>query len=123
MRSTPFINKRTGEIVTQVPLSQIADYEQIPGNAVYSAVGYSDLDLEGPSISEIFQQTRPMPLNKPVEITEAVYEHFYEILPPMPVPQGFAMIEADSDVAEGVVRSTFVEHDGRFFHFYRAYAE
>lgn len=51
-------------------------------------------------------------------ITEEIYYHFLEMLPPMYCARGFYMSEACYDTEEGVVRSKYYLSEGKYWHEY-----
>lgn len=51
-------------------------------------------------------------------ITEEIYNHFLEMLPPMYCAGGFYMSEANHHTEEGVVRSKYYLSGGKYWHEY-----
>jgi len=68
------------------------------------------------TIYRVFDLPRPRELEEPVEVTEEVYWHFLECLPPIYTPNGFAIIEADCDQGGKTIRSRFTQIGERYFH-------
>ena len=118
MKSQQFRNTKTGQIVTQVPICEIADYEQVEVLDMTTFFAYLNPELPH---AERFDAERVLALGE-VEITKEVYWHFLEVLPPaFFAGNTFVMCEALTDHPDGrVISSSFSEVGDHYYHRYVA---
>lgn len=120
MKSQQFRNTKTGEVVTQIPLSQIADYEECETDVLNMDTFFEYLNPELPH-AERFNAERVLALGE-VEVTKEVYWHMLEVLfPAFWNGQRFVMREALTDHPDGrVISSSFSQVGERYYHRYVA---
>ena len=118
MISQQFRNTKTGQIVTQVPIFEIADYEKIGILDMTTFFVYLNPELPH---AERFSPKRVLALDE-VEITQEVYWHMLEVLPPaFFTGNTFVMREALTSHSDGrIISSKYTQRGERYYHKYVA---
>ena len=123
LRPKVFMDTRNGDLVTQLPISQIAHYVE---HEVHGLDG--DRSIYTVAFDHEKSKYGRLTLDQLIEIDAATWDYFLGILPPMHwrcgdtaaggFSESFLMSEASTDTATGVIRSQFLRRGTRYFHRY-----